>query len=42
MTQEEAAELLDIFRSDNSEVPPVDALKLVKVYIALLEDERGQ
>jgi hypothetical protein len=25
MTQEEAAELLEIFRRDNSEVPPVEA-----------------
>ncbi len=36
MTEDEAAELLEIFREDDSEVPPLNSRKLAYAYVAVL------
>ena len=36
MTQEEAVELLEIFRRDDAEPPRVESAKLAYAYIAIL------
>ena len=36
MTQEEAVELLELFRRDDAEPPRVDSAKLAHAYIAIL------
>ena len=37
MTQEEAEELLEALREDSSEIPQVDARKLARAYIAIMD-----